>query len=118
MKKNYFPMMLAGGIVLLASCASEPRQEEVVNYPAISVTYPETTMDTTISDDYHGTIIADPYRWLEYDTAANVKEWVEAQNKVTFGYLDQIPFREQIKERLTEVLNYPRYSTPYRAGEY
>ncbi len=69
-------------------------------------------------DDYFGTKVADPYRWLEDDNAADVKAWVQAENAVTFGYLGQIPFREKIKQRLTEIFNYPRYSSPFRAGEY
>jgi prolyl oligopeptidase len=55
---------------------------------------------------------------MEDDTAEEVKKWVEAQNKVTFGYLENIPFREKIRQRVTEVYNYPRYSSPFRAGEY
>ena len=59
-----------------------------------------------------------PYRWLEDDTADNVRQWVEAQNKVSFAYLDSIPFRDKIHQRLTEVYNYPKYSSPFRAGDY
>jgi prolyl oligopeptidase len=70
------------------------------------------------TDDYFGTKINDPYRWLENDTAANVGKWVEAQNQVTYGYLDKIPFRKTIQNRLTEIMNYPKYSSPFRAGEY
>ncbi|MGZ7066636.1 MAG: S9 family peptidase, partial [Candidatus Aminicenantales bacterium] len=69
-------------------------------------------------DDYFGTKVADPYRWLEDDNAADVKEWVQAENAVTFGYLGKIPFREKIRQRLTEIFNYPRYSSPFRAGQY
>jgi len=69
-------------------------------------------------DDYFGTRVADPYRWMEDDTAEEVKNWVEEQNKVTFAYLENIPFREKINQRVTEVYNYPRYSSPFRAGEY
>lgn len=80
--------------------------------------YPETRKDPSVSDNYHGTKVADPYRWLEIDTAENVKQWVSEQNKVTFGYLGNIPYRNKIKERLTEIFNYPRYSSPFRVGEY
>jgi prolyl oligopeptidase len=83
-----------------------------------ALVYPETRKDDTV-DDYFGTKVPDPYRWLEAD--ANVPEvaaWVEAQNKVTFSYLEKIPFRQKIKDRLTELYNYPRYSAPARRGEY
>lgn len=83
----------------------------------IEVTYPETkTVEQT--DDYHGTMVADPYRWLEADTAQAVEEWVKTQNQATFDYLEKIPYREKIEERLTELVNYPRYTSPFRAGEY
>jgi prolyl oligopeptidase len=78
--------------------------------------YPETKKVDQI-DDYFGTKVADPYRWLEDDNAEEVKAWVLAQNAVTFGYLDTIPYRPAIKARLTEIYNYPRYSSPFRVGE-
>jgi prolyl oligopeptidase len=77
--------------------------------------YPESKkVDHT--DDYHGTKIADPYRWLEDVDSAETKAWVEAQNKVTFAYLNEIPVREQIKQRLTKLWNYERYSPPSKQG--
>jgi prolyl oligopeptidase len=72
-----------------------------------AVTYPVTAKGEVV-DDYFGTMVADPYRWLEDDKAENVGKWVEAQNAVTFGYLEQIPFRDKIRARLTEIYNYPR----------
>lgn len=79
--------------------------------------YPQTRK-TDQQDNYHGTIVKDPYRWLETDTAEEVKAWVEAQNAVTFDYLKKIPFREKFKARLTEIFNYERFSAPGRVGEY
>jgi len=81
--------------------------------------YPVSKKVETV-DDYFGTKIADPYRWLEGDAGVEreVASWVEAQNKVTFAYLDTIPFRNKIKERLTALFNYPRYSAPTRRGDY
>ncbi|OON64657.1 S9 family peptidase [Massilia sp. KIM] len=67
-------------------------------------------------DDYHGTKVADPYRWLEDANSAETKSWVEAQNKVTQAYLAQIPQREAIRQRLTQLWNYERYSVPYKEG--
>jgi len=68
-------------------------------------------------DDYHGTKVADPYRWLEDDNSAETASWVEAENKVTFGYLGQIPFRAKVKNRLEQLYNYPKYGAPFRKGE-
>ena len=80
-------------------------------------TYPQTKKGN-VTDDYFGTKVADPYRWLEYDTAADVAEWVKAENKITHDYLDQIPFRKKIKERLTQIWNFPKYGTPFKEGEF
>lgn len=82
------------------------------------INYPETRKMDTI-DDYFGTKVADPYRWLEDDNSDETKAWVTAQNKVTFGYLNQIPERAHLRERLTELWNYERYGAPFkRAGKY
>ena len=69
-------------------------------------------------DTYFGTEVADPYRWLEDDNSAETAEWVEAQNKVTFGYLEKIPFRNKVKQRLQDLFNYPKYSAPSHKGEH
>ncbi len=82
-----------------------------------ALTYPITEKGDVV-DDYFGTKVPDPYRWLEDDKAENVANWVETQNTVTFGYLEQVPFRDKIRSRLTEIYNYPRYSAPFRVGEY
>jgi prolyl oligopeptidase len=79
--------------------------------------YPTTrTVDHT--DTYHGTKIADPYRWLEDDTSAATGAWIEAQNKVTFPYLERIPFRQQFQDRVKALSNYERFSAPSRKGQY
>lgn len=67
-------------------------------------------------DEYHGTKVADPYRWLENPDAEDSRAWIEAQNKLTFGFLDQIPERQQIKERLTKLWDYEKYSSPFKEG--
>jgi prolyl oligopeptidase len=78
--------------------------------------YPSTrTVDHV--DTYHGTRVADPYRWLEDDTSAETAAWVEAQNKVTFAYLDKIPYRAQLTKRLNALYNYAKFSSPSRKGE-
>lgn len=81
------------------------------------ITYPETKK-TGQTDNYHGTTVADPYRWLENDTTAEVKAWVTAQNKTTFGYLDRIPYRQDFQKALEKMYNYPKYSAPFRKGEW
>ena len=84
---------------------------------AAQLQYPDTKKVDTVTD-YHGTKIADPYRWLEDDKSEETKEWVTAENKVTFGYLDKISYRKQWLKRLEEINNYPKYSSPSRNGEY
>ncbi len=69
-------------------------------------------------DDYHGTSVADPYRWLEDDRSAETGEWVKAENAVTFGFLEKIPFRTALQKRCEEVFNYAKYSSPFRNGEW
>jgi protease II len=67
-------------------------------------------------DDYHGVKVADPYRWLENPDSPETRAWVEAENKVTFGYLEQLPARQAIKDRLTKLWNYERYGIPGKQG--
>ncbi len=78
--------------------------------------YPQTKK-VDQGDNYFGTRVADPYRWMEQDTAEAVKEWVKEENIVTFDYLEKIPFRNQVKDRLTKLLNYPKYTAPFHAGK-
>lgn len=77
--------------------------------------YPVTPKGNT-TDNYHGTVVADPYRWLENDRSDSTKDWVTRQNKVTFSYLESIPYRKQWQERLEEMNNYAKYSSPFREG--
>src|SRR6185503_4898655 len=84
---------------------------------ASPLTYPESKKGNVV-DDYFGTKVADPYRWLEDDRAPEVAAWVEAQNKVTFAYLNQIPYRSAIKDRLTRLYNYAKFTSPIRRGEW
>ncbi len=91
----------------------------MTNHPssAESLRYPETRkVDQT--DVYHGVTVSDPYRWLEDDvrTSEDVHDWVEAQNKVSFGYLKAIPQRDAIESRLTKLWNYEKYSAPFKRG--
>ena len=77
--------------------------------------YPETAK-VEHSDDYHGTAVADPYRWLEDANSPQTQAWVEAQNKVTFDYLRNLPAREGIKARLTQLWDYEKYGVPFKEG--
>jgi prolyl oligopeptidase len=79
--------------------------------------YPATGKGTQV-DDYFGTKVQDPYRWLEDDMSDDTKKWVVAQNKVTNDYLAKIPFRDAIKKRLTQLWNYEKYSAPFKEGAY
>jgi prolyl oligopeptidase len=88
-----------------------------VTLSAQGLTYP-TTRTVDHVDVYHGTKVADPYRWLEDDTSAETAQWVEAQNKVTFAYLEQIPYREPLRKRLMALFDYAKFSAPSRRGEY
>jgi len=79
------------------------------------LTYP-VAQKVDQTDDYFGTAVADPYRWLEDANSAETKAWVDAENKVTQAYLAQIPQREAIRQRLTQLWNYERYSVPFKEG--
>lgn len=79
--------------------------------------YPLTRKVDTVTN-YHGTLVADPYRWLEDDRSEETKAWVTEQNKVTFDYLSKIPYRAQWQKRLEELNDYPKYSSPSRNNEY
>lgn len=79
--------------------------------------YPKTQRGDQV-DDYFGTKVSDPYRWLENNDSKEVADWVEAENKVTFSYLEKIPYRSAVQSRLTQLLNYPRIGAPSRRGEW
>ncbi len=103
-------LLLAAAFVLVA-CESNTKNEP------IAVNYPETRQGETV-DTYFGTEVKDPYRWLEDDRSEETEAWVKEQNGVTFGYLDNIPFREDLKNRLEKLWNYEKLSTPFKEGDY
>ena len=78
--------------------------------------YPKTRASDVV-EDHFGTRVPDPYRWLEDDNSAETKAWVEAQNKVTFGYLGGIPEQKAIRERITQLFNFEKYTAPFRRGK-
>jgi prolyl oligopeptidase len=90
--------------------ASGYAQSNHLSYPA--------TRSVTQVDDYFGTKVSDPYRWLENDTSAETKVWVKTEQKFTADYLDKIPFRDKIKARYKEIMNYPKYFSLAKVGDY
>jgi len=105
--KHLTNLILLIGIVVMAANA----QKNIKIDP-----YPKTKKVDTV-DVYFETEVPDPYRWLEDDNSKETEEWVNAENEVTFGYLEQIPFREKIKNRLTKIWDYPKYSSPFKEGD-
>src|SRR5437879_728001 len=94
--------VIAGALVLMGSLSLA----QSLQYPA--------ARKTDQTDNYHGTKISDPYRWLEDDHSAETAAWVKAENELTFSYLDKIPYRAQVMTRLEQLYNYPKYVQPFR----
>ncbi len=110
--------------IILFSCNMDINSEGGNDTPAITVptgpieiSYPETRQDTTVHDTYFSEKIGDPFRWLEDDRSEETGAWVKEQNKVTFDYIDKIPFRDAIAYRLEELWNYEKYGTPFKEGD-
>ncbi|HCE2310893.1 TPA: S9 family peptidase, partial [Vibrio parahaemolyticus] len=119
MKKNTLALAtaLALGSVLSVAHANEAAQSSVEQVTPKAITYP-TTQKVNVVDDYFGTKVSDPYRWLEDDLSPETAEWVKAQNAVTFDYLSKIPYREQIEERITKLMDYEKQSQPFKEGKF
>ncbi len=100
-------------IVLIFSCKQDNKTIE----RSIVVNYPETKTVDTINS-YFGTEVKDPYRWLEDDRSSDTEDWVKRQNETTFGYLDNIPFREELKQRLEKLWNYEKIRAPFKEGDF
>jgi prolyl oligopeptidase len=100
-------VMITGFLALLISALPLAGQ---------SLDYPQTRKDDQV-DDYHGVKVADPYRWLEDDNSTETAKWVQAENAITYGYLDKIPYRAAVKRRLEQLINYERYTPPVRKGD-
>lgn len=101
MKKIFFTTFM---MLIAANCISQ------IKYP--------NTKKVKQEDNYFGTVVNDPYRWLEDDNSEETKEWVIEENKTTNQYLESIPYRNQIKKELSEMWNYPKYSAPSKRGDY
>lgn len=98
---------------LIAGCDSAPKQENLT----AELQYPVTAKVDQV-DNYFGVEVADPYRWLEDDNSAETAQWVKEQNLVTESFMSQIPYRDKIRERYTELFNYPKLSSPRKVGDY
>jgi prolyl oligopeptidase len=106
--------------VLFFSCGEDSQQAHTSQegYKHIDVEYPDTYEDTTVVEDYFGTLIRDPYRWLEDDNSASTLRWVKQQQSLTENYLSHIPYRSAIQQRLEKLWNYERYDIPQKRGDY
>jgi prolyl oligopeptidase len=111
MKKTLILLIAATTII---ACKKEETKIEELD---MSVVYPQTKKVDTV-DTYFGEQIQDPYRWLENDRSAETEAWVKAQNEVTFAYLEKIPFKNQIKERMEKIWNYEKVSAPFKEGKF
>jgi prolyl oligopeptidase len=113
MKKIILPLLA----VSVMACKETPKEDNQNQQKDIALTYPKTKKVDSV-DTYFGQEVKDPYRWLEDDRSAETEEWVKQQNKVTFNYLDQIPYRDSLKNRLAELWNYEKVGAPYTEGDY
>ena len=107
---KYFVVCLLICVAFLYSCNNNKFKMD------FEIVYPKTEQ-VNVEDNYFGTVVKDPYRWLENDTAENTAAWVKSQNELTYKYLSHIPFRDQIKDRLTKIWDYPKMSAPIKKGE-
>lgn len=105
-------------LLIVAACNNTTNEATFSEFKAIEVNYTPTKKDTAVKDNYFGTEVADPYRWLENDTSAETAAWVQQQIKLTKGYLQQIPFRDAIRKRYENLFNYEKYSAPFKEGQY
>ena len=106
--KRIIPLFLLG--LTLLACQNK-------NNTSMALDYPETAKVDTV-DRYFGTEVPDPYRWLEDDRSPETEDWVQRENEVTFSYLEKIPYREELKNRLEKLWNYERLGTPFKEGDF
>ncbi len=105
-------LLLAATLFVIAATGCQ----KVEDHPTMKPTYPPAHKADVV-DDYHGTRVPDPYRWLEDPDSPETRAWIEAENELTEGFLARIPVRGKINERLTELWNYPKYSAPFKEGD-
>ena len=108
-------------VVALAGCgeSTPTKTEQTVKTAEVkaAVNYPETKKGNVV-DEYFGEKVADPYRWLEDDMSDETAQWVKAENDVTFSYLKNIPYRDELKTTLEKLMNYEKVTAPFKEGEY
>ena len=109
MKQYCFGISMLVTVSFLSSC----QQKETT----MSLSYPETKK-AVVRDTFFEQSVEDPFRWLEDDRSEETADWVRRQNQVTFGYLDRIPYRKDLKERLTKIWDYEKVGTPFVEGRY
>jgi len=107
--------MLARHVTILFSLTLSLLSIFSVAQSSSPLAYPQARRGDQV-DDYHGVKVSDPYRWLEDTDSADTHAWVEAENKLTFAYLEKIPYRQAIHDRLTKLWNYERYTAPQEKG--
>ncbi|MBR9920161.1 MAG: S9 family peptidase [Bacteroidetes bacterium] len=108
------------GLILLCflwSCQTDSNSNKT-NFDPIPFKAPITFADSSVADTFYGKVVQDPFRWLEDDRSDATDAWVGAQNRATFDYLEQIPFRDAVRNRLEEIWNYQRSTAPKKAGDY
>ncbi len=105
-------------IILIFGILGCKTKKQIMNNTVESSTYPETKK-TNIEDDYFGTLVKDPFRWLEDEKSSDTKNWIDSQMQFTEDYLSKIPFRDSIKKRLERLVNYERFGVPrFKNGKY
>ena len=105
--KNRIFFVIFATVFSLSACVQHKKQAFV---------YPKAKKVDTV-DTYFGHKVPDPYRWLENDNSSETKKWVSEENTLTVNYLSKIPFRQQLRERLTQIWNYPKYGVPFKRGD-
>ncbi len=108
--KKLITGIIAAGVLFPAVVFSQNQENS-------NLKYPETKKVDTVTD-YFGTKVKDPYRWLENDRSAETEDWVKAENKVTYNYLEKIPYRQQLNKRLSQLWNYEKLGAPHKEGDY
>lgn len=116
MKKRIFLAWMSALWIVICHYGQSYFVSSAMTAPNPSLAYPPTHKVSQV-DNYYGVEVADPYRWLEDPDSEETQAWVEAQNQLTFGYLEEIPARDRLRERLTKLWNYEKYGIPFQEGE-